>query len=193
MTNALAQAVGRIQWVSLIGLTVVWVLLWGDLSAGNVIGGLLLATVILVVLPLPSLSVGVVVRPWPTVVLLARFFADMVRASVQVAWLALRPGPVPGGIVVDLRLNGRNELFQTITAEMVALVPGTVVVELEPDAGILTLHILAVTSRAQAEKVRHDVLAQEARVLRALDPDPDASLDPRRRRERDEATGGGDR
>ncbi len=180
----------RIQWLAAGWLTVVWVMLWGNVSWANVLAGLGLALFILVVFPLPSLAVGVRVRPVALAVLLGRFFADMTQASVQVAWIALAPGPPVRGLVVDMHLRSRNELFQTITAEMVALVPGSIVVDLEPDTGTLTLHVFNVSTRREAERVRRRVLAQEARVLRALDPDPGAALDPRRRRQA-EAPGGG--
>ncbi|MBA2695043.1 MAG: Na+/H+ antiporter subunit E [Actinobacteria bacterium] len=177
------RVLGRVQWVPGLWLTVVWVLLWGNVSVANVVAGALLAVFILSVFPLPSLAVGVTVRPVALTVLLVRFFADMTIASAQVAWLALRPGRTARGLVVDLHLRGRNELFQTITAEMVALVPGSIVIDLDSATGTLTLHVLDVRTRQEAERVRHTVLAQEARVLRALDPDPEAVLDPRRRRQ----------
>lgn len=171
----------RVQWIAALWLTVVWVLLWGDVSVANVLAGVALSVLILGVFPLPSLVVGVTIRPVALLVLLVRFFADMARASVQVAWLALRPGSTVRGIVVDMHLRSRTELFQTITAEMVALVPGSVVIDLEPSTGTLTLHVFNASTRAEAERTRRRVLGQEARVLRALDPDPEAVLDPRRR------------
>jgi len=173
----------RVQWVPALWLTVVWVLLWGNLTAANVLAGLVLSVIVLVVFPLPSLVVRVTVRPVALTVLLVRFLADLALASMQVAWLALRPGPGVPGIVVDMHLRSRNELFQTITAEMVALVPGSIVIDLEPGTGTLTLHLFNVSTRREAEQHRHRILAQEARVLRALDPDPEAVLDPRRRRQ----------
>lgn len=175
---------GRVQWLPLTWLTLVWVLLWGTVSVANVLSGAGLALLILMVFPLPRTNVRVVVRPAAFLVLFTRFVADLVRASVQVAWVALRPGPPPRGMVVDMRLRGSDELLQTITAEMVALVPGSVVVDLEPGAQRLTLHVFNASTREEAERTRRRVLRQEARVLRALDPDPGASLDPRRRRER---------
>lgn len=175
----------RVQWFPVLWLTVVWVMLWGDLSPGTVLAGILLAVVILAVFPLPPIGLGIRVRPLATLILITRFLADMLVASVEVAWLTVRPGEPVRGIVVDLRLRSRNELFQTITSEMVALVPGTVVIDMVSDTGVLTLHILNVRTRAEAEKVRRRVLAQEARVLRAFDPDPEAVLDPRRRRQAD--------
>lgn len=173
----------RVQWLPLTWLTAVWVLLWGNVSVANVLSGIAVAMLVLVAFPLPRMNVGITIRPAAFAVLLGRFAFDLVRASVQVAWVAFRPGPPPRGMVVDMRLRGSNELLQTITSEMVALVPGSVVIDLEPDAKRLTLHVFDASTREEAERTRRRVLRQEARVLRALDPDPDASLDPRRRRE----------
>lgn len=172
----------RLQWAPMIWLTLVWCLLWGEITVANLLAGALLAASVLLVFPAPSLGGGVRVRPWPTVVLFARFFSDLVLASVQVAWLTVRPGPPPGGSVVDMRLRGDSELLQTVTAEMVALVPGSIVIDLDSGERLLTLHVLDVRTRAEAERVRHRVLAQEARVLRAFHPDPESVLDARRRR-----------
>lgn len=164
-------------------LTAVWVLLWGEVTALTVLGGVVLGAVILLVFPLPRVDVRLRPRALPLVVLLARFLLDLVRSSVGVAWLAVRPGPVTRGVLMDLQLVGDDVLLQTLTAEMVSLVPGSVVVDLDPDTGLLTLHALNVRTRAEAEKVRHRVRGQEARVLRALHTDPESVLDPRRRRE----------
>lgn len=180
----------RIQWGPALWMTVVWVMLWGELTVGNIVGGALVSVAILLVFPLPRLAVDVTVRPWGVTILLVRFFTDMVIASVQVAWLALRPGKVVRGMVVDLHLHGRSELLQTITAEMVALVPGTLVIDLDSRSGTLTLHVLDITTRAEAERVRRAVLAQEERVLRAFDRDPRAALEARPRRGKEPTAGG---
>lgn len=177
------QTLHGIHWMSTGMLTLVWVLLMGEVTVGNIVAGIIVAFGVQLVFPLPSVTVGVHFRPIAFVVLAARFLWDMSVASVHVAWLSVRPGPTVSGVVVDLRLRSDNELFQTITAEMVALVPGTVVIDLDSERRILTLHLLDVTTRQQAEVIRHRVLAQEARVLRAFDPDPESVLSPRRRRE----------
>lgn len=186
----LGQAWGRLPRVSpaaVAWLTAVWVLLWGSLNVLNVLGGVLVALVVLVLFPLPRVDLRLRLRPWAFVVLIVRFLVDLVRASVEVAWLAVRPGPVTRGVVMDLELAGDDAFLQTLTAEMVSLVPGSVVIDLEPSTRLLTLHALGVRTRAQAEQVRHKVRAQEARVLRALHPDPEALLDPRRRRHTSDA------
>ena len=65
---------------------------------------------------------------------------------------------------------------------MIALVPGTVVIDLDSRQRLLTLHALEVRTPKEAQDIRHRVLGQEARVVRAFHPDPDSVLDPRRRR-----------
>lgn len=174
---------GRVAWGSVLWLTAVWVLLWGVATPITAVGGVLVALVVLVVFPLPRVRVRLVVRPLATVVLLARFLYDLVVASLEVAWIVIARAPGTRGAVMDIELAGDEELLQTITAEMVALVPGTVVIDLEPHQRLLTVHALDVSNLRQAQAVRRRVLGQEARVLRALHPDPGSVLDPRRRRE----------
>lgn len=176
------RRVGVVSPWALTWLTVVWVLLWGSLDPLNILGGVLAGLLVLLLFPLPRVELRLRVRPWRIVLLLGRFLIDLVRASVEVSWLSVRPGPVVSGVVMDLELAGDDPLLQTLTAEMVSLVPGSVVIDLDPATRLLTLHALDVRTRAQAERVRHKVRAQEARVLRALHPDPESLLDPRRRR-----------
>lgn len=163
----------RIQPVPLITLTVVWVMLWGNLSVANVLAGLLLGSLVLLAFPLPRLVTGVRVRFVPLVKLLVTFNVDLVKASVQVAWQVFRDGSRARGVVFSVQLRGRDVLLMTLTAEMVALVPGTVVIDLDPDDGVLTVHALDVTDEEGVEKARQAILSQEDRVLRALAADPD--------------------
>lgn len=176
----------RFSWWSVVWLSVVWLLLWGAVDPVLVVGGFLVSVLVLAAFPLPRVPIALRVRPWPVVVLVVRFLYDLAVSSAEVAWLAVRPGPVVRGVVLEIELAGDDELLQTITAEMVALVPGTVVIELQTMDRVLTLHALNVTTPQQAHEVRRRVLGQEARVLRAFHPDPDLLLHPRRRRETQE-------
>lgn len=168
---------------SILWLTVVWVMLWGEVTPTTVVGGAVVAGMVLVLFPVPHVLVRLRPRLWGLIVLISRFSYDLVTASFQVSWLALRPGPPPGGVVMDMELVGDDELLQVLTGEMVTLVPGSVVIELDPATRVLTIHALDVRTRQEAEAVRRRIRAQEARVLRALHPDPESLLDPRRRRE----------
>jgi multicomponent Na+:H+ antiporter subunit E len=142
-------------------------------SFANVLGGMALAAALLVLLRMPPLVIGVRVRPVAAVVLVVRFLLDVVIASFQVAWLAVRPGPVPRASVVTTQLRSRNELFQTMVAEMMSLVPGSLVVDLDPGTGRVSMHVLDVETATEAEAFRRRVLDQERRVLAALSASTD--------------------
>ncbi|HET8617169.1 MAG TPA: Na+/H+ antiporter subunit E [Actinomycetales bacterium] len=160
------------QVLGALGGAVVWVLLWGNVSVANVVAGFLLSLLIVVVFPLPPLTVGVRVRPLRLLRLVVRFAYDVIRASLHVSWLAFRPQRPPRSSVVTTQLTTRNQLFQTIVGEMLSLVPGSLVVDIDGEAGLISLHVLDVGTPAQAAQHRADVLALEQRVLAALAADP---------------------
>lgn len=158
----------RLQPLPVLALTTSWVLLWGRLSPLNVAGGLAIAVAVLLAFPLPPLALGVRVRPWPFVVLVARFLADLVVASCEVAYRCVAPWERPHGGLVRAPLRSADELFATVTAQMTMLVPGTIVIDLDRDRRELLIHVFDVRRPGVREAVRRDVLAQEERVLRAL-------------------------
>jgi len=161
----------RHQWSAILWLALVWVLLWGSLTWGNVLAGLLVGVLVVVLLPLPALPFHGRVRPLRVLALFARFGADLTVASFQVAWQALRPGQEPRGAVVGVRLRNPSDIYLTVTAELSSLVPGSLVVEVHRLTGMLYLHVLDLEAYGGVDKVRADVLALEARVLRALASD----------------------
>lgn len=178
-----ARLLGRqLSWGSVLWLTLAWVVLWRSPSLLTVVGGVAVAVLVLLAFPLPRVRVNLRLHPWAMVVLVVRFLWDLTVASIHVAWLALAHGPTTRGVVMDIQLVAKEELLQTITAELVALVPGTVVIDLDARQRLLTLHALEVADDRDAQRVRRNVRAQEARVVRALHPDPEAVLDPRRAR-----------
>lgn len=161
-----------VQWPTLVWLTVVWVLLWGDLSVGNVLAGLLIGTVVSLVMPLPPVAWGGRVRPLALAHLVGRFAVDVVLASVQVGLQAFRRRP-PLSAVIRVRLRSSSDLFLTLTAELCSLVPGSVVVEAHRLTSTLYLHVLDVGGPDGIEAARRRALEQEERVLRALASDAD--------------------
>lgn len=142
--------------------------LFGDLSVGNLLAGLAIGAVILVLFPLPPVIAGLRLRPWAFVVLVARFLVDLVMASLEVAYKAVAPWYRPAGRFVRVRLDGGSDLTRVVTAELCSLVPGSLVVDLDPESGELMLHLFdAPTPAAERAAVRR-AQAQERRVLRAL-------------------------
>jgi len=92
---------------------------------------------------------------------------DIVVASVQVAAIAVRRRP-PRSAVLRIRLRSHSDVVLTLTAELVSVVPGSIVVEAHRLTGTLYVHVLDVDMAGGIESARRHVLAQEERVLRAL-------------------------
>jgi len=156
---------GAPQLSQLITLVVLWVLLWGNLSFANVLSGVAVAVGVAWLLPMPPLRPEARLRVW----WLPRFVAgvgwDLVRSSVQVAYEALRFGREPANAVIAVPLRARSDLTLTITALVVSIVPGTVVVEVRHATGTLFLHVLGVRD---LDAARRSVWRAEDLVVRVF-------------------------
>ncbi len=168
MTPRLPATRRAIQWGTVVWLAVVWVFLWGEVSWANVLAGLGLGLLVTVVFRMAPIDFHGRVHPWRVLVLAAVFLYDLARASFEVAWLALRPRYTPRGAVIGVQLRSHSDLYLTMTAELVSLVPGSLVIEANRLTGRLYLHVLDVAQSGGIAAVRRHVLAQEERVLRAF-------------------------
>jgi multicomponent Na+:H+ antiporter subunit E len=162
---------GRIRWrdqlVTVVWLVLVWNLLWGEFTWGNVLGGALVALLVLIFFPLPRVTFEGRIRPFGVLRFVVLFIGELLTASVQVAWIALRPGGVPHGAIIAVPLRVGSDLNLTLTAEALSLVPGTLIVEAIRDSGTLYVHVLDVRDPAEVERARRGVLAVEERIIRA--------------------------
>lgn len=149
-------------------LTLLWTALVGAWNLPTLAAGLLLSALVLVLFPLPPVISGIRLRPWPTVVLLARFLWDVVLASLEVAYKSVLPGYRPAGRFIRVALRGRSDLTRVVTAELCCLVPGSLVVDLDPHTGELMLHVFDAPRPQDAAAAIHRAEQQEERVLRAL-------------------------
>ena len=156
-----------VQWPVLVWTALVWVLLWGDLSVANVLAGVLLGLLVVLVFPQPPLRFPGAVRPGALVRLLGSFVVDLVRASAQVAALVVS-SRTPMSSVLEVHLRTASLAHLTATAELVSLVPGSVVVEVRPGTQSLFVHVVDTPDRDAAERERRHVLAIEERVVRAF-------------------------
>jgi multicomponent Na+:H+ antiporter subunit E len=154
--------------VAVIGLVAIWVLLWGNLSWANVLGGLVVAAVVLTVFPLPPVTFAGTVRPLAMLRYLVRFLYDLVVASFQIALLAFQFNRTPHSAVIAVPMRVNTDLNLTLAAESVSLVPGSLIVEADRAAGILYIHVLGVGNRREAEEFRRGVYEVEARIVAAI-------------------------
>jgi multicomponent Na+:H+ antiporter subunit E len=152
--------------LTVVALVAVWLALWGEVTTSLVAGGILLAVLVLVLFPLPPLHFRLGFHPWSMVLLVARFAADVVAASIQVSYLALRPTP-PTTDVVTVHLASDSDLIQHLTALAVSLIPGSLIIDADADQRTLTVHVLYSSPRSP-DRFAAEVRAQEQRFLAAL-------------------------
>ena len=152
----------------LIWLVLVWILLWGTWSWANVISGVVVALVVTVLLPLPHVVGGTRLRPLPLLAFLGRFAADLVVSAAQVAWLTLRPGGAGMSAIVQVQLRTDSDLLLTMVTESLSLVPGSIVLDLDREQRLITVHLLHVRDLDAVAREKEGVLATEDRLVRAF-------------------------
>ena len=148
-------------------IALAWVLMWDRVTWGNVVNGVLVGVLVTYAFPLPSIEYHGRLRPHRLAWLVVRFLGDLVAASWQVLRLALSPRR-PRNAVIGVQLRSRSDFYLTLTAELIALVPGSVVIDARRSSSVLYLHLLDVRSAAAIEAQRRHVLVVEERVVRAL-------------------------
>lgn len=173
-----AVGAGLLQPIAVAWLVVLWLLLWGRVTPGLVASGLLVAAIAIAMFPLPSLGIEGRIRPLAAVRFGARFAFDVVRASVEVAALAVRRDQEAPTAVIGVQLVTRSDLMLTLVAETLSLVPGSLVVEIDRHDSIVYLHLIGVRDRGEVERERRLAQETEARMIRAFgSPTDRAALD----------------
>jgi multicomponent Na+:H+ antiporter subunit E len=152
----------------LIGLVLLWMLLWGTVSWLSVLSGLAIAVVVTRVFTLPPVELSGRVNVFWLAVLLGRFLFDLVRASFLVAAQAFDPRGVRSNAVLEVQLHTRSDFILTITSIAVSLIPGSLVLEVDRERAILFLHGLNVHGDRGIARVRDEVLDYERLAVRAL-------------------------
>lgn len=167
---------GAVFWQQLpllVALVVLWMLLWGTVSWFSVLSGVAVSLFVVRVFYLPPVELSGRVNVLWLAVFLGKFSLDLVRASFQVAAQAFDPRGIRGNAVVAVQLHTRSDFIITITAIVVSLIPGSLVVEIDRERSILYLHALGTRDEAGVERVRAKVLRAERDAVRALGSRPD--------------------
>ena len=149
-------------------LVLVWMLLWGTPSWANLLSGLVVALTVLTLLPLPHVVGGARVRPVPLLAFLGHFVVDLFVSGAEVAWQTLRPGGVRSTAIVQVQLRVDSDLLLTMVAEATSLVPGSLVLDLDREQRVMTLHLLPVRDLEDVERKKAHVLVVERRLVRAF-------------------------
>ncbi|MFG3616807.1 Na+/H+ antiporter subunit E [Nocardia sp. NPDC047654] len=151
--------IGVLAW-----LTMVWLALWGDLSVANLLGGLVVAALIMLALPLPRVPVSGRLNPLPLVALIVSSAYYALESSLQVAWFAIRPAPMPVSGVLRVYARTRSDLVLVLWTDVLNLIPGTMVLEIDRKRWVVYVHVLDVGSDAAVDEF-HRITRRLERLL----------------------------
>jgi multicomponent Na+:H+ antiporter subunit E len=142
-------------------LVLVWILLWGTFSAANILSGLLVALVIILLLPLPVVPVEGRVHPLSLIRLIVTVGYYLVLSSMQVAFLAVRPGPPPLSAVLRAHLAVKSDLVLALAVNIFNLIPGSIVLEIDQTKRMLYMHVIDVGSQRAVNRFYRQVAEME--------------------------------
>ncbi len=153
--------------VRLVLLTAIWVVLWSEPSVANVVGGLVVAGVIVALFDTWRRG-PVIVRPLAAARFAAWFLWKLVESNVVVARTVVAPRDRIRTGIVAVPLRGCSDAVATLIADAISLTPGTLTLEVRRDP--LTLYVHALDTR-DVEQVQRDVRTLEVLAVRAFGDD----------------------
>ncbi|TWS21198.1 Na+/H+ antiporter subunit E [Tsukamurella asaccharolytica] len=164
--RAVLVKLGQLLW-----LDAVWVMLWGDVTWGNIAGGLLVGLAILLLLPMPPVPVEGRVHLGALLKLGGVFFVEMFRSSAEVAWLAIRPGTMPLSAVLRAKVAIKSDLVLTLLVDMMNLIPGTMVLDIDTKRRLLYVHVVDVSSEKSVRQFYRSTARLERLFISAFERD----------------------
>ena len=153
-------------------LTSIWVLLWGQLSAANVLSGLAVSVAIIAVLPdLRRPTHLPVIRPVALLRLGAYLVRQLVVSNVVLIREVLAPRSSISTGIVKVSLPGCSDELLTLIANFMALAPGSIPVEVTRSPPVIYVHVLHLGS---VEDVRQQLWRLRDLTVAAFGTEPAA-------------------
>jgi multicomponent Na+:H+ antiporter subunit E len=154
----------------LVWLTVLWLLLWDDLSVANVLSGLAVAAGVLTFARMPRVRSAddddrPRIRPLATAYLVGYVAYKLVEANLILAWEIVTPKNKINVGVVAVPLRTDSEVAMMVVANVITLTPGTVTIESVGSPAVLYVNVLHLDS---IDEVRADLLRIEELCVRAF-------------------------
>jgi len=146
-------------------LTALWLVLWRDVSAANVLSGVAVVLVVLAVFPPRGVAAGHTLRPLHVLVFVGYFLWKLLVAGLVVAREVVTPRDSIRSGIVAVPLPETSDLIVTIAANSDSLTPGTLTLEVRRDPPTLSLPVLHLHD---LETVRKDIAKLQRLVLNAI-------------------------
>lgn len=171
-------------------LTILWVLLWGDVSAANVLGGFAVAVAVVLFARLDGASLRpTYFRPWWALRFVVHVAWELLTANLRLAYEILTPKDTTYTGIVAVPIRGGSDAVVNLVANSITLTPGTMTIDVkrhdppvpdpdrdpDRDPGLAdhevtsgaTLYVHGMFMH-DVEAVRHDILRLEALALHAF-------------------------
>lgn len=163
-------------------MVVLWVVLWGEITAANVLSGVAVSAALLLLLPLHRGVRGRFhLRPLRAVGFVLWLLVQIVKSNLLVAWEIITPGDRIRAGVVSVTLPPCSDGLVTLVANCITLTPGTLTLEVRREPTTLYVHVLHLRD---VDDVRRDVLDLLRRAVRAFgSPEAIATVEADIRRE----------
>lgn len=152
----------------LLGLLLTWMLLWREFSWLSLVSGVVVSIIAMRLFYLPPVILAGRFNIWWALRYLGYFLWHLAVASVQVAWLAIRPGPPPRTAIIAARLHTRSDFVLTLVALTISLIPGSLVVEVDRFGSTLYLHVLNTPTQREIRVMRAQIGRIERLLVRTL-------------------------
>lgn len=146
-------------------LMIVWVALWGDASAANLLSGLLLGSMLMLVFPMRPRGLPNRFRPGAAIRFAGYFARKLVEASAVVTWEVVTPTNRINEGIVAIPIRGVSDTLTTLVANAISLTPGTLTLEVRQEPTVLYVHVLHLED---IEAVRREVQHLEVLAIRAF-------------------------
>ncbi|WP_460775401.1 Na+/H+ antiporter subunit E [Microbacterium sp. GXF7504] len=149
-------------------LIALWMLLWGQFTLLAFITGLAAAVLVTVVFRLPPVELSGRLNLWWGLVFVVTFIGALIRGSLTVAWQVLDPRHDPGAAIIAVPMLVDDDLILAHTAVTCSLIPGSLIIDVDRERGILYLHVIGVRDDDDLEAQKQTVLRWERRIVRAV-------------------------
>ena len=149
-------------------LMLVWAVLWGELTAKNLLVGLVLSLLVTRALALPPVQLSSRFNVLHAVTLFVTFLWQVIRASFEVMWTVIAHGPRASSSVTAVQMRSHSDLIMTATGSTTGLIPGSVLLEVDRPNATLYFHVLDVHDDEDIEHFRESVRNTEAAWIRMM-------------------------
>jgi multicomponent Na+:H+ antiporter subunit E len=155
----------RSRWAGVPWLAVVWVLLWGTFTPLTVVGGVVVAVLVMAVSRPGAPSERLPVRPVRVLGLVGYLVYDLVVSGAEVSWQVLRYGARSCGAIMELPLLAGSERVVALLASALSLAPGAMALEIDHARGVWYVYSLGPRNESDVRKAWLRTMDMQRRVL----------------------------